>query len=102
MYALTAADPKIPKIAKDKIPGLIEDVGVTFPKLGKNLKAYQDFRLSLESRTAEREEERGSLVDFSLCPDIPAMPAYDVLNDRQTDSGTFKLLLVVKPLEHPE
>jgi adenylate cyclase len=45
-----AADPKIPKAAKDKIPGLIEDVGVTFSKLGKNLKAYTDFRASLESR----------------------------------------------------
>ncbi|HET6451345.1 MAG TPA: CHASE2 domain-containing protein, partial [Spirochaetia bacterium] len=45
-----AVDPKIPAAAKAKIPGLLEDVGVTFAKLGKNLKAYQDFRASLESR----------------------------------------------------
>jgi adenylate cyclase len=43
-----AADPKIPKASRDKIPALVEDIGVTFKALGDKARAYLDHRATLE------------------------------------------------------
>ena len=45
-----ARDPKIPQASRDKIPGLIDEVGTTFTSLRTKVQAYQDLRTSLEKR----------------------------------------------------
>jgi len=45
-----ARDPKIPQASKDKIPGLIDDVGVTFTAFRNKVHAFTDLRTSLEKR----------------------------------------------------
>jgi adenylate cyclase len=43
-------DPKVPQASKEKIPGLIDEVGTTFSKLREKARAYEDLRASLEAK----------------------------------------------------
>ena len=45
-----ASDPKVPVAAREKIPGLIDEVATTFIKLREKLQAYQDIRSHLEAK----------------------------------------------------
>jgi len=45
-----AADPKVPIAAREKIPGLVDEVATTFIKLREKLQAYQDIRGHLEAK----------------------------------------------------
>jgi adenylate cyclase len=43
-------DPKVPQASRDKIPGLVDEVGTTFTALRGKVKAYVDLRTKLEER----------------------------------------------------
>ncbi len=45
-----AADQKIPQASRDKIPGLIDEVGTTFTKLREKDSAYESMRQGLETK----------------------------------------------------
>jgi hypothetical protein len=46
------------------------------------------------------EIERRAFVHFRLRPDVPAMTPYDALDNRQSDTASFKLTLGVEPLKN--
>lgn len=50
----------------------------------------------------QREVERGAGVDRALRPDLSAVALDDSLDDGQTHTGAFELVVVVQPLERIE
>ena len=54
------------------------------------------------SGLGERKEERCSLADLGFEPDFSAIKLYYFLNDRQPDTGAFKLIPRGKGLEYLE